>query len=891
MRPRSRHALPTGAALIAVAVGFAAWIAPSQTPAQDEIVPVPDLTGEFPGTRGEEDDWFGYESPLQFGFQGGSTYVNPDWLFTVEHFRPIGNRKIGSDELVTYVDARFGLGKERRAANFGTGVRHYSKLMNTIADVNFWYDYDWTDTNRFNQFTFGGQVQNEWLTARLHIYEPLGDDIKTARFSATDSTPVFVAQQLSFSRFRVDELAYEGFDAEVGGILTTPWTESRLYCGIYHFESDSAEHELDGVSARVEQQVGSNCIASLGVTNDDVTDTSVMFRLTWEIGGVPRGYFGDTIKHRLAEAPRRNYNMVLLEQTTLDPLIATSAASGNTINVIHASSLVGGAGNGSFTQPFTSLADAAASAAGTAGEDIILAHAGSVFDGQGIMLPDDTRFLGDGIDHTVETAEFGVVTLPRANGQTTRPIIRNAPSAAAAVQLASGVELNNINVEMAQGDGVLANAVSGSVLVRNVSVDGATDGLSVRNSLSTADFTFDSLSVANTMDQGIELANNDSGATIAFTGVTQIDSTADAAFRIGGGGATVGVGALQITNYSNRAVDLFQSGGPVTFSSPLILSNTMASLSETIRIQQSDGVVTFGNVTIDDTSSGMGAGASPTVNLLSNRGTVNFNSLVVNSANRIALLANNGSGVTDTLRIDSGTLSSTNATAISLQNLSRMSITLQRVSASNTTNGIEIFNSGDVASNDVFRIVGTGTGSGDGGSITGVDVGVNLQNSADIFLNFLDITSSVAGIQVTDSDDISINANQLQGTNDNWIGIDLNSGFGFGIGGQNVVTNNLITGNTGSNQFGIDLRTDRSFPVEITFGGNNIALSGSASTGINLLAVGNASATGTAGDIELSSTGNNNPAAAMVPFTFDEQNGASINGQILINGVAQPPGP
>jgi hypothetical protein len=35
--------------------------------AQDEISPVPDLTGEFPGTRGEEDDWFGYEAPLKFG--------------------------------------------------------------------------------------------------------------------------------------------------------------------------------------------------------------------------------------------------------------------------------------------------------------------------------------------------------------------------------------------------------------------------------------------------------------------------------------------------------------------------------------------------------------------------------------------------------------------------------------------------------------------------------------------------------------------------------------------------------------------------------------------------------------------------------------------------------
>lgn len=884
VRTRSVVIQLTAAAML---LSCALWTPSSQ--AQDEIVPVPDLTGEFPGTRGQEDDWFGYEAPLQFGFQGGDTYVNPDWLFTVEHFRPIGNREIGNDEIITYVDARFGLGSERRAANFGAGVRHYSRWLNTIVDGNLWYDIDWSNANRFEQVTIGGQVQNEWMTARLHIYNPIGEEVQLSRFSSTSSVPVYVAQQLSFSRFRVDEVAYQGFDAEVGGILTTKWSESRIYGGIYHFEADTNVREIDGVSARVEQEMGAGWIASLGVTHDDVTDTSVMLRFTWEIGGVPRGYFGPSIKHRLAEAPRRNYNMVLRERTELDPLIATSAVTGHTINVIHTRSTPSGSGiqDGSFENPFTSLADASAATTATSSEDIILAHAGSVFDGQGIVLADDTRFLGDGVTHTVDTAEFGVVELPRANASTSRPIIQNSPAMGAAIQVASNVEVNNFDIRNAMGDGLVANAVDGDVLVTGVTIDGAADGVAIRNSASTADFTFESLSVANTTGQGIELTNSDS--TVSFTGLTSIDSTAEAAFRVGGGSATVGVGRIQITNYQNRAVDLFQSEGLVTFSNPLILDNSMASLAETIRIQQSGGTVVFDDLTIHDTMLAMGAGIpSPTINLLSNPGTITFGSLTVTSANRKALSVINGSEFSDTLRIDSGTLSSANATALTLQNLSNMSITLQSVSSTNATNGIEIFDSGNIASNDVFRIIGSGTGAGTGGIISGVEVGVNIQDSEDVFINFLDITSSVAGIQVTNSNDINLNENLLQSTSADWVGIDLNSGFGFGIGGNNVVTNNTIAGSVGADQFGIDLRTDRSFPVEITLGGNDITLSGPTSTGINFEAVGVATSMGTLGDIELSSTGQDNGVVATVPFQATEVNGASINGQILINGTLQP---
>lgn len=893
---RTTSALQSQAAFGAVAIAMAVCVftGPKNCAwSQDEIVPVPDLTGQFPGTAGEEDDWFGYEAPLQFGFQGGETYVNPDWLFTVEKFQPIGNRQIGRDEIITYVDARFGIGQERRIANFGTGIRHFNGWLDTISDVNIWYDYDWTEANRFEQVTFGGQVQNRWLTARLHIYEPIGDDLKAARFSATDSTPVFVAQQLSFSRFRVDELAYEGFDAEVGGILTTPWSESRLYCGIYHFENDNGEHELDGVSARVEQDLGAGWVASLGVTNDDVTDTSVMFRMTWEIGGVPRGYFGNTIKHRLAEAPRRNYNIVIQEQTTLDALIATNATTGNPINVIHVSSLVGGTGDGSVERPFTSLADAAASAAGTTGDDIILAHAGSVFDGQGIALPDNTRFLGDGIDHMVDTTEFGTLTLPRANALTATPIIANAPGIA--IQLANEVELNNIDVQNATGDGVLANAVSGNVTVTDVSIDGAADGLSIRSSDSNAVLTFNDVSIANTTSEGIDLDNNDGGSTITFTGLTTVDATSRAAFLINGGAPAVTVGALQLTNYEAQAIQLLSTGGLIDFTSPLVLDRTVLSPESTIEIGSSTGTISFDDVSIGD-SLAIGAGANATVSLTNNEGTISFDSLAVTSVDRTALRAVGG-GIADRLRIDAGTLSSTNATALSLNNLTNWSVTLQRVSATNATRGIELIGSGAAATSDVFRIVGTGTGSGDGGSITDVDVGVYIEDSDDIFLNFLDIDSRVAGIQVLGttsslgSKDISLNSNRLQSTSNDWVGIDFEYQSGSGSSfSDNFVTNNTITGDTGSNQVGINLMTSGSFVFTTTFGGNSINLSGANSTGVNL----DANGVGNFGVIDLSSTGADNTVMATVPFMATEnvdQNDDDITGQILINGTLQPPGP
>ncbi len=161
------------------------------------------------------------------------------------------------------------------------------------------------------------------------------------------------------------------------------------------------------------------------------------------------------------------------------------------------------------------------------------------------------------------------------------------------------------------------------MLVSNVVIDGAADGVQFRNTQATAQVTFDTLSIAHTTNDGIDLNNNASGSIINFNGQTTIDNPAGAGIAVTGGEATVNFQDLAITNFNNApAIDMLQNNGAVTFAQPLVLNNVNASPNSVIRIQQSDGNVTFDDVTITDINR-MSVGA-PAVSLLNNTNDIRW---------------------------------------------------------------------------------------------------------------------------------------------------------------------------------------------------------------------------------------------------------------------------
>ncbi|MHC4878771.1 MAG: inverse autotransporter beta domain-containing protein [Planctomycetota bacterium] len=882
--PVSTETVVTGvSAVAAVAV---------ETPPVETIQsqPAPDWVGDVASADSgasfyDPSNWYGYEDPFRVRGFAGENYSMRDTTGTFEVFKPLINRRWDNgDEKITYFDGRVGLSQNRYFGNFGMGMRTYYDYWNTIVDGNLWYDLDHVGESTFHQITVGIGAQSRYFSIRGHVYEPIRDTIQPTGFTDTTSTPVFSGNVLSFERYRIESTALGGFDLELGFIFPGLAHDTAMYAGLYSFESDNGLVQFDGVSGRVESEVLAGVSAGVQVTYDDHHDMSYLFSLSWKFSS-DWGLRSESIRRRLGQFTPRNYNIVMTENRVLDPVIATRPGTGTPIHIVHARSSGSGPGDGSFGSPFTSLSDAVAAASADSNAEIILAHAGGVFDGQAIVVPEDRRFLGDSdsVTHQVETAQFGLIDLPRTSSATAAPVIQNAPGTA--IELASGVELNNVNVRDAVGTGVLVSSVTGDVAVQNVSIDGADDGLVVRDLGGSAVVTVRTLNVTNTMGDAISLRNNGSGTTVALAGPTTVDNPLGDGLAITGGEGDVTVASLGITNYQSRAIDIRQSDGDVTFSQPLSIVNATGSLSEAILIQESDGDVSFADVAIVDMN--RPAVGAPLVNLLTNTNRIAFEQLDVTSNNGGALAATYSGVLNGTLRIEGGTIATQNAAAVLINNVMDMEIKLDSVSASNTPVGVQLVDAGSAAFNEQFRIIGDGVTAGSGGVMTGVDRGVVVTNSDDVSLNFLQIDSTVAGVEVTDSDGVIVNGLSLTSSSSDWVGVDVTKSFQAQEGQNTLLTNNTITG-SGDNQIGIDLDTDRTLPAtDLTVDGNSISLTGMNTTGINLLAVGNTLLIGEEGDINLFNNGIDNFVNATNPFVPTEMD-AEITGQLLINGTLMP---
>lgn len=924
---------------------------------------------------------YGYSTPVRASFYGGETYAEPAPFLSLDILRPIQNRQYqdGTEQL-SYADVRAGISTEGGGGlvNFGLGQRVYIPSSDSIFDVNVWYDADGTRDRFFQQVAAGGQYQNQNFLMRGHYYHPVGDTEETIGFTALTGNSSFQGNNLALERFREEEQAFKGYDVEAGLIFPSFSQTFRWFVGYYNFEAKDAD-ALVGYSSTINFDPIPNLTVGLQVTYDEDThDTGYLFSATYDFYQGPRDT-APNIRHRLGETVRRNHHIVSRRQRINDPELATDA-NGNLLNFIHVSN----AGNsaGTFESPYANLAQAAADAAATP-ESIIIAHANSIFDGQSIVLPANTRFLGEGIDHSVVTAgsQLGTIVLPAATGGTTLPIIRNSPATGPAITLASATEVNGFRIESAGADAIFGSGTTAGTSILNTTVDGATNGLhlfeasgaytiqglSVSNATGTgiwledsqaaAAITFsDAVSVNTAGLYGIHLDRNQDGSTTTFGGAVSVSDTGSHGIffddngdnttttfngnvdvsNTGGNGVVVSnldtstvttgtditfantlaitnttgsgittdlndsnvtISTLAISNWRDSALSI--NGGDATFSvtNPIDLNNINGSLNPTLQIANFTGAATFGDVTITDTA--RTAVGLPTVSLSQNATGVDeitFNTLNVTSNNGVGLFAQDSGTDVSKLVIRGGSINTTGSTAVFLDTLST-DVTLQSVFASNTPIGINLRNLGQAnAFHDRFQIVGNSVTAGSGGVLTNVQYGVMVDGAEDVSLQLLNIDSSIAGVRsqsngTNQPENLTVNQLVLTdaGGSANWVGIDVDWENGAHFGDSNIFSNNQITG-TGTSQIGIRIDNNQAVPeFEAIIGGNTINLTGATSDGISLNAVGvSPLQTNNTGGINLTATLNNIINASANPFISTASNGASVTGQILVNGVLRP---
>lgn len=518
-------------------------------------------------------DWFGFHTPIRVGLHGGKSYAEPSEFFSIDVMRPFDST-VESDgsELIRYLDARLGLSFEGGSLiNVGIGQRHYLAGPNLIVDANIWYDADGSRNRTFQQITAGGQVQSDLFIGRGHYYLPVGSTKETAGFTPLTGNVGYTGNILALERFRIESQAYEGFDAEIGVTLPSP-TLTQLFVGYYNFHADQAE-DLTGFTATLVTEPVESLQFALQVTVDDEEDTNILGSATYEFSSVKRNW-QRPLKGRLGDFARRNRHIVSRETRVYAPIAAT-ALNGNDFNIIHASSA--GSSDGTFESPYSDLSQAAADAAATP-DSIVLLHADSVFDSQNVVLPEQTRFLSETLNHTVVTEQLGQISLPRATMGTAMPVLENARAFAPALTLADNLEVNGLIIRDAGGVGIFGNNLSQSVVLRNTVVDGAGIGVQIKNA--DAALSFDPIQVSNATEAGVRIEDTAATGALTFADVT-VDSSRNGLEIVGSHPeSTISFdGPVTITNSSNNGIDIRDNSDDsfLTFNGPTTVNTAGGS--------------------------------------------------------------------------------------------------------------------------------------------------------------------------------------------------------------------------------------------------------------------------------------------------------------------------
>jgi hypothetical protein len=559
---------------------------------------------------------------------------------------------------------------------------------------------------------------------------------------------------------------------------------------------------------------------------------------------------------------------------------------------------VASTGNGRFSSPFKTLAEAQTASA--ANDTIYVYNGDNTTTGQnaGITLKAGQKLIGQGVALTV-----GGDTIEAAG---TKPVIGN--SGGNAITLNSGNTLQGLLVGNTPAANYSVSGTSvGTLNVSDVNVNNTT-GAALNLGGGTPNATFGSISSnASSSDAVVfsNLAGTFSASTISITnttgtargvnitsgtgtfnlGTVNINTTGSAGLFVNGNTPTINATSVTVSNSGSRGI-LAQgvTGGTITLDTIAISNSAVEGIASTTNnntininggsIQNSTsnniyiaggtgnfsytGSITDTNnslVYIENTTGGTktfsGAmnGNGANIGLVNNTGaTINFSgALSLSTASQPAFTATGGgtvnvTGTTNTLTTTTGTALNVANTTIGSSNLNFRSI-----SANGAASGIILNNTGSSGG-----LVVTGTGSaGSGGTIQNTTSdGIFLTSTQSPSFARMNIASTagygVKGTQVTNfsfTDGSISNSGTGLGTDS------ANIGFNTSIVGternlSGVVT---ITGNTLTNAYyhGVDISNLNGTITDATISSNIItsatAAANSKGSGIRLRALGSAS--------------------------------------------------
>lgn len=680
-------------------------------------------------------------------------------------------------------------------ANTGLGYRQYIEPWDRIFGVNFYYDYDDTSSQLFQQMGFGLESYGEMFDIRANAYFPYGNQKKLLKTTLVDGSQTFSAHNLLYSTKNTYGIALKGMDAEVGVPFPSPMArrhDLRLFAGGYHYESQDTGG-INGWSGRLQGNLIPSLQLQLQLTHDPVFRTNVFFGVTWSYGGFrqpegePKNQFD-----RMTTPVRRQYNISVAQtDVVIKDILAINPATGLAYNFEHVASYAPAGGDGTYENPYQTIGQAGLLNPG----DIVFVHADSVFNGT-IAANDNVlamqsgtnttdrdlwiRYLGDGkqdngtsVIHTVDITGIGKLTLPQ--GTTGDPGLGvNDPqdrpqfllSAGDAVTLASNAEFSGFVI----GDpndatsGPTGNGIFGNGGVHNIQL------------------AYDNINFA----QGDGIQFNNAGSNITLN-QTKIFNSSGIGLNVLNGTPVITFIGDQIANSG----DITATGGPA-----LVVENTLAGSS--VFLKDADIIDTNSASTgifINNVAGSVTVGAANITNpgtfglqILNSSGNFTFSdNLIINNPtddgiNITNLAAGGIASFSDTTK--NVTINGRNAGGVTLDTIDGTVQFLSTVNVNTPTSGassaITWDNSGGLTQ---FRNINI---SGSGGD--GIDLGVNQANSGFFTVTGVtNINSTINGVAINIQDntaDSIITFNNNVNVNSRGNILPLNDGTGIQVHGE-----------------------------------------------------------------------------------------------------------
>jgi hypothetical protein len=361
---------------------------------------------------------------------------------------------------VTFIDGRVSVDN---TGNFGGGLQAgYRTLLNdsTIWGAYAGLDVRSTGDRTFTQVGVGTELLGENWDLTLNANLPLGNERQIVATATQAINPQFVGNQLLIDEQRVDQIQAALTTVSLdGGVELFDFGEgSSLWGrgGVYYL-GGAASQESVGVRASLDYRFQNNLRFGLGVQNDGVFGTNVLFSVN-ALLGAPAQRPSDTEENSPARLwaragePIARTNTVLVENRVdvsipQTDVIAINPETDQVYVFHHVDPTTGAAAaTGTFEAPLDTIANATNIATANA-DNIIYVQAGDA--GGAFTLPDGIEVRSVGPTQLLNT-QFGEATLPGSGSG-------HLPTVSGTATIGNNTLVSGLAINPAGADGIVAN--------------------------------------------------------------------------------------------------------------------------------------------------------------------------------------------------------------------------------------------------------------------------------------------------------------------------------------------------------------------------------------------------------------------------------------------------